>query len=68
MERSARTQVAVWLLACCALVLAMAVMGGVTRLTRSGLSIVEWQPLIGALLLFATVLWTAHRLRSGHLI
>jgi cytochrome c oxidase assembly protein subunit 15 len=27
----------------------MVVVGGVTRLTRSGLSIVEWQPLIGAI-------------------
>lgn len=41
--------VAVWLLACCALVFAMIVVGGVTRLTHSGLSIVEWQPLIGAI-------------------
>jgi len=43
----ARRHVAVWLLICCALVFAMVVVGGVTRLTRSGLSIVEWQPLIG---------------------
>ncbi len=27
----------------------MVVLGGVTRLTRSGLSIVEWQPLLGAI-------------------
>jgi cytochrome c oxidase assembly protein subunit 15 len=39
--------VAGWLLACCALVFAMVVVGGVTRLTDSGLSIVEWQPLVG---------------------
>ncbi len=36
-----------WLLACCALVFAMVVLGGVTRLTHSGLSIVEWQPIVG---------------------
>ena len=41
--------VALWLLVCCALVFAMVVVGGVTRLTRSGLSIVEWQPLAGAI-------------------
>ena len=41
--------VALWLLACCALVLAMVVVGGITRLTHSGLSIVEWQPLVGAI-------------------
>ena len=41
--------VALWLLACCALVFAMVVVGGVTRLTRSGLSIVEWQPIAGTI-------------------
>ena len=45
----ARTQVAGWLLVCCALVFAMVVVGGVTRLTRSGLSIVEWEPVVGAI-------------------
>ena len=38
-----------WLLLCCALVFAMVVVGGVTRLTHSGLSIVEWQPIVGTL-------------------
>jgi cytochrome c oxidase assembly protein subunit 15 len=47
-ERSRRA-VAAWLLACCALVFAMVVVGGVTRLTHSGLSIVEWQPIVGTL-------------------
>jgi cytochrome c oxidase assembly protein subunit 15 len=41
--------VAAWLFACCALVFAMVVVGGVTRLTHSGLSIVEWQPIVGTL-------------------
>jgi cytochrome c oxidase assembly protein subunit 15 len=49
MAPSDRRQLAGWLLACAALVFAMVVVGGVTRLTRSGLSMVEWQPLIGAL-------------------
>jgi heme a synthase len=43
-----RRAVAAWLLACCALVFAMVVVGGITRLTHSGLSIVEWQPIVGA--------------------
>src|SRR4249919_2906699 len=38
---------AIWLLACCALVFAMVVVGGVTRLTHSGLSITEWEPIVG---------------------
>ena len=46
---SSRKQIACWLLACCGLVFAMVVLGGVTRLTRSGLSIVEWQPVVGTL-------------------
>ena len=41
--------VATWLFVCCALVFAMVVVGGVTRLTGSGLSIVEWQPIVGAI-------------------
>ncbi len=49
MGSSARRQIAVWLLVCCAMVFATLVVGGVTRLTHSGLSIVEWQPLIGTL-------------------
>lgn len=39
--------VAVWLAVCCAMIFAMVVLGGVTRLTHSGLSIAEWQPLLG---------------------
>jgi len=38
-----------WLLLCCFMVLAMAVVGAVTRLTESGLSITEWKPITGAL-------------------
>ena len=41
--------VAIWLLVCCALVFAMVVVGGVTRLTDSGLSIVEWKPIVGSI-------------------
>jgi len=46
---SSERAIAAWLLACCALVFAMVVVGGVTRLTHSGLSIVEWQPIVGTL-------------------
>lgn len=44
-----RRAIAAWLLACSALVFAMVVVGGITRLTHSGLSIVEWQPIVGTL-------------------
>jgi cytochrome c oxidase assembly protein subunit 15 len=42
-------RVAIWLLVCCSLVFAMVVLGGVTRLTGSGLSIVDWKPMTGVL-------------------
>jgi heme a synthase len=39
--------VAIWLYAVAALVVAMVIVGGATRLTNSGLSITEWKPLLG---------------------
>ncbi len=38
-----------WLLLCCGMLLAMIVVGGLTRLTGSGLSMVEWRPVYGIL-------------------
>ncbi len=50
MERPARNRaVAIWLLICCGLVFVMVVLGGFTRLTGSGLSMVDWRPLMGIL-------------------
>ncbi len=40
-------QIGIWLLAVCLLIYAMVVLGGVTRLTGSGLSMVDWDPLMG---------------------
>lgn len=40
---------AIWLWSVAALVFAMVVVGGVTRLTGSGLSITEWKPIMGAI-------------------
>lgn len=40
---------AYWLIACCFMVFAMAVIGAITRLTESGLSITVWEPVTGAL-------------------
>ncbi|MFZ0467768.1 MAG: COX15/CtaA family protein, partial [Thiogranum sp.] len=47
MDDSTRRQVAAWLLLCCAMIFAMVILGGVTRLTGSGLSMVEWDPIFG---------------------
>ncbi|MEC7576074.1 MAG: COX15/CtaA family protein, partial [Pseudomonadota bacterium] len=41
--------IALWLYGCAFMVLAMAIIGAITRLTESGLSMVEWRPLLGAL-------------------
>ena len=38
-----------WLLICCAMIFLMVVIGGVTRLTESGLSITQWKPIEGVL-------------------
>jgi cytochrome c oxidase assembly protein subunit 15 len=46
---AANLSVARWLFICCALVFAMVVLGGVTRLTGSGLSMAEWRPIMGIL-------------------
>ncbi len=46
--RDDRRAIVIWLLAMCALVALMIVVGGATRLTDSGLSIVEWRPVTGA--------------------
>lgn len=48
-QRPAPRAIAHWLLSVAFLVLAMAVIGAITRLTESGLSMVEWKPLIGAI-------------------
>ena len=48
--RSDRSRpVAIWLFIVAAMVFSMVVVGGATRLTDSGLSITEWQPIMGAL-------------------
>ena len=41
--------VGIWLLACGAMIYAMFVIGAITRLTESGLSIMEWAPFSGIL-------------------
>ena len=47
MTDTARKQVAGWLLLCCFMIFAMVILGGATRLTGSGLSMVEWDPIFG---------------------
>jgi cytochrome c oxidase assembly protein subunit 15 len=58
-KRGDTRAVAAWLLVCCALLFAMVVVGGVTRLTHSGLSITEWQPIVGTLPPLSDAQWSA---------
>ena len=51
--------VASWLFVCCALIFLMVVIGGITRLTLSGLSITEWKPVVGVLPPFSSADWAA---------
>jgi len=56
--RSDRSRpVAIWLFIVAALVLAMVVVGGATRLTDSGLSITQWKPISGALPPMSDAAW-----------
>jgi cytochrome c oxidase assembly protein subunit 15 len=55
----ARRAIAVWLTILFALVVAMIAVGGMTRLTDSGLSIVEWRPVTGAVPPLDAAAWEA---------
>jgi cytochrome c oxidase assembly protein subunit 15 len=48
-QAAALPYIRAWLLGIAALVFCMVIVGGATRLTDSGLSITEWQPLLGAI-------------------
>ncbi len=47
-----------WLVIVAALIAAMVLVGGATRLTESGLSIVEWKPVTGSLPPLSETAWT----------
>jgi heme a synthase len=57
--RFATDRLAHWLLAVAALVFTIVVVGGITRLTESGLSITEWKPLMGAIPPLSEAQWVA---------
>lgn len=57
MRANIKVKVKIWLSICCVLVGLMVWVGGVTRLTGSGLSITEWQPISGAILPFGEKYW-----------
>ena len=49
MEPGLHRQVIIWLMICATMVFTMVILGGAVRLTGSGLSMVEWRPLMGIL-------------------
>jgi len=59
-ETTARPEVLIkWLSFIALLVFAMVVVGGITRLTESGLSITEWKPITGALPPLSEAAWAS---------
>jgi cytochrome c oxidase assembly protein subunit 15 len=49
--------VGLWLLLCALMIFATVILGGITRLSGSGLSIMEWKPLMGTLPPFGEAEW-----------
>ena len=47
MSLKPRRQIAAWLLTACAMIVVIVIIGGATRLTQSGLSITDWEPIRG---------------------
>ncbi|MFG5382033.1 heme A synthase [Yoonia sp. R2-816] len=56
--QGARGAIRIWLMVLFALVVIMIAVGGLTRLTDSGLSITEWKPVTGALPPISAEAWT----------
>ena len=50
-------QIAIWLLIGVAMIIVQVLLGGITRLTESGLSITEWKPITGALPPLTDMAW-----------
>jgi len=46
-EQHHQRRIGIWLLACCLVLFLLVMLGGATRLTGSGLSMVEWEPVTG---------------------
>ena len=58
-KTGARGAIRIWLMVLFAMVVAMIAVGGLTRLTDSGLSITEWRPVTGALPPMSEAAWIA---------
>ena len=59
--------IARWLFVVAGLIVAMVVIGGITRLTESGLSITEWKPISGAIPPLTDAAWRAEFANYRHI-
>ena len=58
LNQNINLKLSIWLFALCLMIVAMIFIGGVTRLTGSGLSMVEWRPFLGFLPPLTETEWT----------
>ena len=59
MDSKTNKHITTWLTSACLLIFLMVIIGGVTRLTRSGLSMVEWHPISGVVPPMYNSAWVA---------
>lgn len=59
MLRTRPRTMALWLFIVAAMIVAMVMVGGITRLTESGLSITQWKPISGTLPPLTDAAWQA---------
>lgn len=52
-------QIKIWLFTCLVLIASIVIIGGTTRLTGSGLSMVDWRPIMGSIPPITTAAWNA---------
>ena len=57
MDKKIQEQITLWLTFACLLIFLMVIIGGITRLTHSGLSIVEWHPISGIIPPISDTAW-----------
>lgn len=62
-----RRAVGLWLLSLVGVILAMITIGGLTRITGSGLSITEWNPIIGAIPPLSDAAWNVAFSKYQHI-
>jgi len=57
MSKKVTQQLSIWLMTVMTLIVVIVAIGGITRLTDSGLSMVDWQPILGVLPPLTTSQW-----------